>query len=227
MASHSIIRAAVLAPGQIRHLLAVTEATSRHPERDAVILLLGLSCGMRITEIAQITVADVCFPSGKLRHEVSLRAAITKGCRQRCIFLSGHKLAVAIERYLGYRVAKGLGTTVARPEYRGLIADLPLILTRKGYPYSLNIKLRLSDTGAVLTYWAADTLQSYVTHLYRAAGLSGTSHSGRRTFATRLLAKGASIEDVQLLLGHQGIDQTMRYMDVNPKELQRALNSVI
>lgn len=34
-------RAAVLPPGQIRHLLNVTEATSRHPERDAAILLLS------------------------------------------------------------------------------------------------------------------------------------------------------------------------------------------
>ncbi|MEX3555754.1 MAG: hypothetical protein VB131_03830 [Burkholderia gladioli] len=50
-----IKRAAALSPGQIRHLLRVTEATSRHPTRDAVILLLGLSVGMRITEVAQIT----------------------------------------------------------------------------------------------------------------------------------------------------------------------------
>ena len=26
------------------------------------------------------------FPSGAIRQEVSLRAAITKGCRQRCIY---------------------------------------------------------------------------------------------------------------------------------------------
>lgn len=64
-----VTRASVLAPGQQRHLLNVTEATSLHPERDAVILLLGLALGMRITEIAQVTVADLLFPSGKLRVE--------------------------------------------------------------------------------------------------------------------------------------------------------------
>ena len=32
---HDIQRATVLASGQLRHLLRVTEATSRHPERDA------------------------------------------------------------------------------------------------------------------------------------------------------------------------------------------------
>jgi len=54
----------------------VTEATSRHPERDAVILLLGLGCGMRITEIAQVTVADFYFASGELRREVQFGATL-------------------------------------------------------------------------------------------------------------------------------------------------------
>jgi integrase len=68
-----IKRAEVLSPSQIRHLLRVTDATSRHPARDAVVLLLGLACGMRLTEIAQVTVADFYFASGELRREVSLR----------------------------------------------------------------------------------------------------------------------------------------------------------
>ena len=33
----NIKRAKILKPSQIRHLLRVTEATSRHPERDALI----------------------------------------------------------------------------------------------------------------------------------------------------------------------------------------------
>lgn len=43
-----------------------------------MVLLLGLTAGMRVTEIAQIEVQDVLFPSGALRDEISLRAAITK-----------------------------------------------------------------------------------------------------------------------------------------------------
>jgi len=69
----------VLRSSQIRHLLRVTEATSRHPERDALILLLGITCGMRVTEIARVEVADVLTLSGAIRAEVSLRAVITKG----------------------------------------------------------------------------------------------------------------------------------------------------
>lgn len=50
-----------------------------------------------MTEIAQIEVQDVLFPSGALREEMSLRAAIIIGCRQRCIYLSHVKAIDAID----------------------------------------------------------------------------------------------------------------------------------
>jgi len=56
-------QATSLQPGQIRHLLRVTAATSRHPERDTLVLLLGLTAGMRVTEIAQIEVQATQRPS--------------------------------------------------------------------------------------------------------------------------------------------------------------------
>ncbi|MDN7551329.1 site-specific integrase [Burkholderia vietnamiensis] len=76
-------RAKTLTPSQIRHLLRVTDATSRYPERDTLVLLLGFTCGMRVSEIAQLEVADVLLPSGRLREEVHLRGAITKGSKAR------------------------------------------------------------------------------------------------------------------------------------------------
>jgi integrase/recombinase XerD len=72
-------QATTLQPGQILHLLRVTGATSRYPERDCLVLLLGLTAGMRVTEIAQIEVQDVLFPFGAPRDEISMRAAIYKG----------------------------------------------------------------------------------------------------------------------------------------------------
>ncbi|WP_231937449.1 site-specific integrase [Caballeronia udeis] len=83
------------------------------------------------------------------------------------------------------------------------------------------------EQGKWTDYWAADSLQAYVTGLYRAAGTNGTSHSGRRTFATRLLRNGATIEQVQLLLGHQDIDQTSRYIDVSLADASRAFAEVV
>ncbi|WP_307189035.1 site-specific integrase [Massilia sp. Root335] len=125
-------QATSLQPGQIRHLLRVTSASSRHPERDSLVLLLGLTAGMRVTEIAQIEVQDVLFPSGALREEISLRAAITKGCRQRCIYLSHAKAIEALDRYLDCRIVRRLRTTDDPGRYRGLEPSSKLVLTHKG-----------------------------------------------------------------------------------------------
>ncbi|MGR9587065.1 tyrosine-type recombinase/integrase [Pandoraea sputorum] len=220
-----IKRAKTLKPAQIRHLLRVTEATSRHPERDALVLLLGFTCGMRISEIARIEVADVLQPSGLIREEVSLRAAITKGCRQRCVYLSHPKALAALNRYIEWRWERSKGTAMDRQKWRGLMPQTSLILTHKGSRYELSVKRRTNDSGEQVEYLAADSLQSYVTGLYRTAGLGKgySSHSGRRTSASRLLAQGHSIETVQILFGHAHLDHVSPYLEVTSREASEAV----
>ncbi|MDO3617312.1 site-specific integrase [Ralstonia pseudosolanacearum] len=221
-------RAKTLKPSQIRHLLRVTEATSRHPERDVLMLLLGFTCGMRVSEVARIEVADVMLPGGQIREEVSLRAAITKGCRQRCIYLSHPKTIAALERYIERQWQNHKGTAMDRSMWRGLMPQTPLILTHKGGPDGLSVKRRVNDAGEQVEYLAADSLQSYVTGLYRAAGLGSgySSHSGRSTFASRLLAQGHTIETVQLLLGRAELDDVAPYLEVAKQELREAMAEV-
>ena len=67
-----------------------------------MVLLLGLTAGMRVTELAQIEVQDVLFRLGARRDEISLRVAITKGGRQRCIYLIHVKAIEVLNRYLEY-----------------------------------------------------------------------------------------------------------------------------
>lgn len=221
-------RAATLSLSELRHLLRVTEATSRHPERDATILWLGFSCGMRVTEIARLTVADVLLPSGRLRTEVSLRAEITKGCRQRLAYLTNPKLIAALERYVAWRKARGFGCSLDDRQYRGLMPETRLILTWKGGPYELSPKRITNADGEVVEYLAADSLQTNVKGLYRAAGLgSCSSHSGRRTFASRLLAAGESLEVVQTLLGHSDLDHVEPYLEVNDGTLREMFEVVL
>lgn len=222
-------RAATLSPAQLRHLIRVTEATSRHPERDVLILWLGFSCGLRITETARLTVGDVVHQSGRLRQEVSLRAEITKGCRQRLAYLTNPKLIAALERYIQWRKDKHFGCALDDRQYRGLMPETKLILTWKGGPYELSPKRITNVDGEVIEYLAADSLQTYVKGLYRAAGLGAqcSSHSGRRTFASRLLAAGESLEVVQALLGHSDLDHVEPYLEVNDDTLRVMFETVL
>jgi integrase/recombinase XerD len=221
-------QATTLQPGQICHLLRVTSASSRHPKRDCLGLLLGPTAGMRVTEIAQIEVQEVLFPSGALRDEVSLRAAVTKRCRQRCVYLSHAKAIEALDRYLNYRIVRRLRTTGDFGFYRGLEPASKLILTHKGYKFHLNTKRRLSWAGEHVDYLACDSLQSHAAKLCRDAGIRGGSlNSGHRTMASRLIAQGNPIETFQLLLGHAELDHVRPYLQVSRKRPEFMFTNVL
>ncbi|WP_168787312.1 hypothetical protein [Paraburkholderia aromaticivorans] len=50
-----------------------------------------------------------------------------------------------------------------------------LILSQKGGAFEVSVKRRVNFDGDTVKYLAADSLQSYVTRLYRAAGLSAVA----------------------------------------------------
>lgn len=66
-----------------------------------------------------------------------------------------------------------------------------------------------------------NAVQQKLARIYERAGLHGaSSHSGRRTFATRAARSagkvGCSLRDVQHLLGHADIATTETYVDIAP-----------
>ena len=216
----SIKRAQTLNQGQFARLLKITRATLRYPDRDVLVLMLGHHMGLRVTEISRITVADFMLASGKLRGEMSLRESVTKGCRQRCAYVATKPLAEALEAYLVYRVTHGIGTELGQAKYRGLLPHQPLIYGARGAGLSQNTKCRTLETGERKDYKACDSLQSHLTKLYKRAGIDGSSHSGRRTFASKVLAHTGSMETVAKLLEHSSIECSQRYVDVNQCVLQ-------
>lgn len=176
----------------------------------------------------QIEIQDVLFPSGAIRPEVSLRASITKGCRQRCVYLSRRMTIDALEAYLAYRIARGWRMGSVPDRYRGMTPNSELILTLKGQKFYLNTKRRINEAGEHVDYLACDSLQAHITRLYKDAGIKGgSSHSGRRSFASNLLANGGDIEAVQQLLGHAELDHVMPYLEVSNGKLRQMFEVVL
>jgi integrase/recombinase XerD len=70
------------------------------------------------------------------------------------------------------------------------------------------------------THFTPNTIQMLFARLYLKAGIAGAkSHSGRRTFATKLIENGFDIKSVSLLMGHANIQTTARYIQNNPIQL--------
>jgi integrase/recombinase XerD len=86
---------------------------------------------------------------------------------------------------------------------RGRHLDAPLFLSQKGGPFSAN------------------TMQKLIANVYAKAKVSASSHSGRRSFATRLINSGADIYSVKELLGHSSIVTTQVYFATDPLRLKR------
>ena len=63
--------------------------------------------------------------------------------------------------------------------------------------------------------------------IYRACGLKdASSHSGRRTYITRLANKGVGVRLLAELAGHSHISTTQRYINVNADQLREAVELV-
>ena len=148
-----------------------------------------------------------------------MREAVTKGCRQRCAFLSSRGLIDAVEGYLAFRLARGIGTELDAARYRGLPPHQPLIYSGRGAALSQNTKRRTLETGERRDYRACDSLQAHITILYKRAGIKGSSHSGRRGFAGKVLTATGDMDTVAVLLGHSSIDCSQRYIDVSQDTL--------
>jgi integrase/recombinase XerD len=59
----------------------------------------------------------------------------------------------------------------------------------------------------------------------KTAGVKGaTSHSGRRTFITKLASKGVSAKALMTLAGHKHLSTTQRYIEVNDAMLRAAVD---
>ena len=81
----------------------------------------------------------------------------------------------------------------------------------------LNRSLFESQKGG---HFSANTMCQLFLDIYKACGLKdASSHSGRRTYITRLANKGVGVRLLAELAGHSHISTTQRNIDVNSDQL--------
>jgi integrase/recombinase XerD len=121
-------QARVLTDAEFKRLLAVV-AQSKYAGRNRLALMLSHLAGLRVGEIAALTLRDVIDADGKVHEQLRLRAEITKGGHARVVFLN-EKLRREIERYRADWTHDRLPAT-------------PLLLTQKRTAFSANTLCQL------------------------------------------------------------------------------------
>lgn len=169
-------------------------ATSmRYGRRNKLVIALSIYTGMRAGEIASISIGDIIDPDGNVRDRIHLGVDQTKGRKGRTVLLSQK----------------------AQSEISGYLSYAQINLERKSKPL-----IATQFRG----YFSPNTIVTLFRRIYDLAGLSDArSHSGRRSFITKLANKGVSVRVVQTLAGHSSMQTTQRYIDVNEGMLVSAI----
>ncbi len=164
-------------------------------KRDAAILELLYSSGLRVGELVALRVGDLSLDAGTVR-------VTGKGRKVRVVPV-GEKAIRAVREYLAVRPAPHGGA------FRSFL-DEPLFLNRRGTVG------RKSGAGI--------SARSVARVLAAAIGRLGTGrhlspHGLRHSFATHLLESGADLRAIQEMLGHASLSTTQRYARVNVSHL--------
>ena len=185
-------QAKVLSESELKRLLAII-AQRKHAARDRAAVMLSFYAGMRVGEIAALTIGDVLDGQGRVRDQIRLRAEMTKGGHARVVF-PNDRLRLELQRYVDSLAAARLAPTA------------PLLLTQKRTQFSPNTLCQLF--AAIYRAAGID---------------GASSHSGRRWFITRLAHSAVSPKVIMTLAGHKSLATTQRYIEVNDEMMRAAV----
>lgn len=175
----------------------VLRAAERSGPRDLAIVALAVGAGLRVSEIADLDVADFWVSAQK--GEVIVRHGKGRdGGKSRRVPLPT-QTREALEKW---RKARSLWPGADRRDDDG---REPLFLSREG------------------RRMAVRTLRHAVTGAGKAAGVEVSPHMLRHTFATQLVRGGRDLAVVRGLMGHESIATTAQYAKPSAADLQAAV----
>jgi integrase/recombinase XerD len=171
-------------------------STQANAQRNRVMFCVTMLAGLRVSEVAGLTIGDVRNADGTVKTEIYLSANRVKHGHARTIFVN-QRLQSEIAKYIAERT--------------WLFEAQPLFCTNRG--------LRHGFTANTLT-------QHFHYLYKRAGVAGASSHSGRKTFITSLASQGISVFVLASLSGHLSISTTQKYVTVNDDMKRRAVELV-
>ncbi|MDQ3578966.1 MAG: tyrosine-type recombinase/integrase [Actinomycetota bacterium] len=175
------------------------QARTPWPERDVVVLALGLVAGLRASEMRELRRSSVVGRSGDQRLFVH-----GKGNRERSI-----PIEVPLERLI-------------ETYWRSCDARFPGVRFTSESPFLVGSDGLGMGRGA-LDYLVKSCFRWAGMHDRVPAGAN--LHALRHTFATRLAEDGANAVEIMMLLGHASLNTSQNYIDATGTERRAAAAS--
>lgn len=218
-------KAKALSKSQIKHVLSVANLMT-HSESKRCALALS-HAAMRVSEIALLQTKTIVNPSGQIKEEIHLPAAICKALKPRTIWITNKVIREILQEWIDFRINKRWGTDFNSNECQGLIGESRFLFNNRARPYSMTEKNRVMSDGSTKSYRACDALESIIRTIYKRAGIhQASSHSGRKSLVTNaILNQGRTLEQMARILGHSSPETTIHYVDIDFKRLERMYES--
>jgi integrase len=202
-------QAELLNDTQVKACLRWCDERRRYPHRDRVVVLLSVRAGLRAVEIARLRRAHVMDEGGGIADVIDLQGKLR-------IAKKGPGRVIPMHADLRDHIIKLFGIVPGGP-------DDPLILSERAMRPNPE-----DPEDRRLVCMAPNTIVLMFGQMYGELGLSGcSSHSGRRTFITKVVGKiaeaGGSLRDVQQLAGHTSLNTTQRYVDGSDEAKRRVM----
>ncbi len=168
------------------------------PERDLAVVVVLLTCGLRLAEVLGLTLRSIDGPAGD--RVIGVRG---KGNKERTVPLEP-EVETIIDAYMESRQRRFPGR---------IPRDAALFVANSGEPMKRGGLQYLVES----LYREAGIR----TRVPRGALV----HALRHTFATSLARNGATGTELQRLLGHESLATTQRYVDASAREVRAAARS--
>lgn len=195
---------------EIDSIIAAIDPSTTKGIRDRAILETLYSCGLRVSELTALRLGDLFFGEGYIR-------VIGKGDKQRLVPISSTARNRIMDwmdhrqEYLEKKSRKKEEKNEGKKEEK----------KRKARSKDIDT-LFLNNRGSELTRVMVFTIIRQAAEL---AGIDKTisPHTLRHSFATHLLEGGASIRQVQEMLGHESITTTEIYTHLDTTRLRSTI----
>lgn len=194
--------------GTAERTLAQAGEGSAWPERDILVIVLALACGLRLDEMARLRLDDVT--GGDTPVAITVRG---KGDKERRLGLA----PVVTEAMQAY-----FPTRRAHLDRVGLDAQTVIVSTRPR-----PVRDRRGEVVGMTVESTRETVVYVVDRVLRRVGARRDGvrvHALRHTFATLGLREGAfSLRQLQVALGHASLATTQIYTEVADEEIAAAM----
>lgn len=178
------------------------QAGDRYETRNIALILCGFTMGFRATELAKLCIDNFFDENWKLKEKPWINAEQTKGgYGEGRVFLESERTKRYLVKYIEERRR-------AAENADKITLNDPLFVSQKGGRFKKNSLVKL------------------IKRIFLQAGVmndgkrAASSHSMRRTFATRLRDKGADAKTIMVALRHATPSMALEYVEADETRIE-------